>query len=116
MVRAVFPNPKVDLRPGQFVRVKVYGAKRPHAIFVPQRALMQKKGGNFVYLIDNDNKVISQDVSTGDWYGEYQIITNGLKLGDRVVVDGINKVRPGSIVDVVSRWVPSKTNSTTSGY
>lgn len=107
MMRAVFPNPKYDLRPGQFIRVKVFGAERPNAIIVPQRALMQKKNGMFVYLI-HDGKAIAQDVSTGQWYGDYQIITNGLKEGDHILVDGINKVRPGSPVNVTGAWIPPK--------
>lgn len=106
--RAVFPNPKYFLRPGQFMRVKVYGAERPHAIFVPQRALLQKKNGMFVYLIKN-GKVVEQDVSTGAWYGDYQIITNGLKAGDHIVVDGINKIRPNSAVNVTGPWKPPQT-------
>ena len=101
LARAVFPNPEGNLRPGQFVRVKVLGAIRPHALFVPQRALMEKKNGMFVYLIDEKNRIIAQDVSTGDWVGEYQVITNGLKTGDRIVVDGINKVFPGVEVKIL---------------
>lgn len=104
--RAVFPNPKADLRPGQFVRVKVHGAKRPNALYVPQRALVQKTTGMFVYLITQDNKVIAQDVETGAWYGDYQIITNGLKAGDHIVVDGTNKVIPGAPVTIVGSWKP----------
>lgn len=104
LVRAVFPNPEAALLPGQFVRVHVYGAQRPHAMLVPRRALMQKNTGMFVYLINKDEKVVAQDVSTGEWYGDYQIITNGLKTGDRVLVDGINKVRPGSLVRVIGLW------------
>lgn len=104
LVRAVFPNPEGDLRPGQFVRVKIYGATRPNALFVPQRALLQKKGGMYVYLINRNNKVVAQDVSTGEWYGEYQIITNGLKPGDRIVVDGVSKIISGSDVKVIGSW------------
>jgi membrane fusion protein (multidrug efflux system) len=112
-VRAVFPNPtdhpksSAILRPGQFVRIKLYGADRPNAIAVPQEALSQKKGGMFVYRINSEGKVESQDVSTSDWYGDYQIITNGLKAGDQIVVQGINKVRPGSLVKVVGHWQPT---------
>lgn len=106
-VRAVFPNPKAELRPGQFMKVKVYGAQRPNALFVPQRALMQKKGGKFVYLINAENILVEQDVSTGDWYDDYQIVTNGLKPGDRIVVDGINKVRAGTLVQSIGEWSPS---------
>lgn len=111
-VRAIFPNPNSDLRPGQFVRVKVYGAERENAIAVPLRALMQKKGGMYVYLIDKDNKVTAQDVSTGPWVGEYQVITNGLKAGDRVVVDGITKIRPGMTVNVTGPWTPMNQTAT----
>jgi membrane fusion protein (multidrug efflux system) len=114
LARAVFPNPKADLRPGQFVRIKVYGAERPNAIYVPQRAIMQKKNGMFVYLIDKEGKAASQDVSGGSWYGDYQIITNGLKTGDKVIVDGINKVRPGVPVHVIGTWTSPKTSSTDS--
>lgn len=118
LARAIFPNPisgkgyKGLLHPGQFVRIKVLGAERPNAIVVPLRALMQKSSGMYVFLIDKDNKVVAQDVSTGEWVGDYQIITNGLKAGDRIVVDGINKVRPGSPVNVVGPWVPPPAAST----
>lgn len=106
LVRATFPNPNAVLTPGQFVRVKISGAKRPEAIFVPQRALMQKKNGMFVYLINAENKVVAQDVSLGPWYNDYQVITNGLKAGDKIIVDGINKVRPGAQVQVIGTWTP----------
>lgn len=104
LARAVFPNPEAELRPGQFLRVKLYGAERPNAIAVPQRAILQKKGGLFVYLIDKDNKVVAQDVTVDDWSADSQIITNGLKPGDKIVVDGVNKVRPGSQVHVLGPW------------
>lgn len=110
LVRAVFPNPAGDLRPGQFVRVKIYGATHPNALYVPQRALMQKKGGMFVYLINKENTAVAQDVSTGDWYGDYQIITNGLKPGDRIVVDGVNKIIPGMPVNVTGTWKEDKSS------
>lgn len=106
-VRAVLPNPQNDIRPGEFVRVRVYGATRPDAIAVPLKSLIQQKDGMYVYLIGKDNKVIAQNVTTGDWYGEFQIITNGLKPGDRIVVDGTNKVRPGSTVQVIGEWKPT---------
>jgi membrane fusion protein (multidrug efflux system) len=111
LIRAVFQNPHEELRPGEFVRVKVHGAERPNALFVPLRALMQKKSGMFVYLIDAENKVMPQDVSVDQWVDEYQIITNGLKPGDRIVVDGINKIQPGSQVHVTGPWVPSAQTS-----
>lgn len=112
-VRGVFPNPEGNLRPGQFVRIKVYGAERPNAIFVPQSALMQESNGMSVYII-RDGKASKQPVSTGDWYGNYVIITNGLKAGDHIIVDGINKIRPGSPVTVLKEWTPDFDLSPTS--
>lgn len=118
LARAVFPNPPTKdafeglLHPGQFVRVKVMGAQRPNAIVVPLRALLQKSTGMYVYLIDKDNKVVSQDVTAGDWQGDYQVITNGLKAGDRIVVDGINKLRPGMEVKVTGPWTPQPSQPT----
>lgn len=103
-VRAVFKNPEGLLRPGQFVRVKVYGAEHPGALTVPRRALLQNSQGMFVYLINKDNKANVQNVTTGDWYGDYQVVTNGLKAGDRIVVDGINKILPGATVNVTGPW------------
>lgn len=106
-VRAVFPNPEITLRPGQFVRVRVLGAERPNALMVPRRALLQKKDGQYVFLI-KEGKAFPQNVSTGEWYGDYQLITNGLKIGDRIVVDGTNKLQPGSPVRVVGLWDEKK--------
>lgn len=103
-IRAVFQNPTADLRPGQFVKVRVYGASRPNVLLVPQRALLQKKNGMYVYLIMDDNKVVAQDVTTGEWYGNYQIVTNGLKVGDKIVVDGINKIQNNSKIKIIGTW------------
>lgn len=111
-VRAVFPNPQALIRPGQFMRVKVLGAERPHAIMVPRRALMQNKNGMYVYLINHEDKVVAQDVSTAEWHDEYQVITNGLKPGDKIVVDGINKLLPGDKVHIVGQWKETKTGQT----
>ncbi|EFB40674.1 MULTISPECIES: efflux RND transporter periplasmic adaptor subunit [Parachlamydia] len=113
LVRAVFPNPLGEIRPGEFMRIKLHGIERPNAIFVPRRALLQKKEGMFVYLIDKHGNAAAQDVSVGDWYGDYQIITNGLEVGDKVIVDGTNKVFPGVPVHVKGAWTPSKSSSTT---
>lgn len=106
-VRAVFPNPEGILRPGQFVRVRVLGAERPNALLVPRRALLQNKNGQFVYLI-KDGKAFPQNVMGAEWYKDYQIITNGLKIGDRIVVDGTNKLLPGSPVSVIGLWDADK--------
>lgn len=99
--RAEIPNPKGVLRPGQFVRVTLKGAVRPHAITVPQRAVLEGPQGKFVYLLSADNKAMPQPVQVGDWTGDDWIINSGLKAGDKVIVDGVARIfAPGSPVQV----------------
>ncbi len=86
------------LRPNQFVRVRLKGAVRPKAILVPQRAVQQGSKGHFVWVIDKDDKAEPRPVVTGDWHGDDWFITEGLKPGERVVVDGGMTVRPDAPV------------------
>lgn len=97
-VRAVLPNPEGAIKPGQFLRVRILGAVRPDAILVPQRAVLQSAKGMFVYVVD-DAKAEIRFVEAGDWYGNDWIINSGLQKGDRVIIDGVNKVQPGSPVE-----------------
>lgn len=106
LVRTIFANPDGYLRPGQFAKVIVKGATRPNAIIVPQTAVLQGQKGNFVYVVGEDGKVAARPVIAGDWYKNYWIIQNGLKEGDVVLVDGVNKVGPGTAV-TVKTWVSS---------
>ena len=101
VLRAQFPNPNNVLRPGQFLRVKVYGAFRPNAIFVPQKAVMQGKNGAFVYVV-KDNKSYIQNIEVGDWFGDNWIVTEGLVEGQQVIVDGVNKVVQGLNVKITN--------------
>ena len=97
-LRAEFPNPQHSLLPGQFVRAHVLGAKRTGAILVPQRAVQQGLNGPFVYLLGEGGKVAAQDVVASDWSGAEWLIESGLKGGDRVIVDGTQKVAAGQPV------------------
>lgn len=92
LVRAAFANPKGVLRPGQFVRAVVSGAVRPNAILVPQRAVLQGAKSHFVWVVDSDSKAHQQVVETGEWHGDDWFISDGLKPGDRIVVDGAIRV------------------------
>ncbi|HZZ14014.1 MAG TPA: efflux RND transporter periplasmic adaptor subunit [Paraburkholderia sp.] len=92
LVRASFANPKGTLRPGQFVRALVSGAVRPSAILVPQRAVLQGAKSHFVWVVDSASKAHQQVVETGEWHGDDWFITEGLKPGDRIVVDGAIRV------------------------
>ena len=103
LVRAVLPNPKMDLRPGMFVTAYVEGSMRPDAIVVPQLAVQQGSNGHLVYVVKPDGTAEVRPVVVGDYQGEKDIvITSGLNAGDRVVVEGMLKVVPGQPVKVTA--------------
>jgi membrane fusion protein (multidrug efflux system) len=98
--RAEMPNPQNVLRPGQFVRVILRGATRPHAVTVPQRAVLEGPQGKFVYVVDEKNTAQARPVQAGQWSGDQWVITSGLKGGERVIVDGLMKLGPGAPVKI----------------
>jgi membrane fusion protein (multidrug efflux system) len=103
MVRAVLPNPKLDLRPGMFVTALLKGAQRPNAIVVPQLSVQQGSNGHFVYVIGAGGLAEVRPVVVGEFHGEKDIvIRGGLVKGDRVVVDGVMKVVPGQPVTIAA--------------
>ncbi|HXF08569.1 MAG: efflux RND transporter periplasmic adaptor subunit [Pseudomonadota bacterium] len=105
--RAVFPNPEASLLPGQFVRIVPKGLTRKGVIVIPQAAVMQGPQGTFVYVVGEDDKAKVQPVTTGSTLKSEWLIEEGLKPGDRVIVDGVIKVRPGSPVKAA---VPEASN------
>lgn len=106
VLRSEFPNPEGRLLPGQFVRATISGAQRPNALFVPQKSVFQGSKGMFVFVINSQNKVSARSVQVGEWYKDYWIITQGLQSGDLVIADGVNKVKEGSSVKVLSVETP----------
>jgi membrane fusion protein (multidrug efflux system) len=98
-VVAQFPNPNNLLRPGQFVRVRVTAGQIPDAILVPQTALQELLGTTSVLTVGPDNKVAQQTVTPAGSHESFTIITGGLKGGERVIVEGQQKVRPGMTVN-----------------
>nr|WP_100547792.1 MULTISPECIES: efflux RND transporter periplasmic adaptor subunit [unclassified Pseudomonas] len=98
--RGVVPNPEQKLLPGQFVRVQVKGLTRPNAITVPERSVAQGPRGTFVYVVDEQSVARMRQVTTGDTAGGRWVILAGVSDGERVIVDGLAKVRPDSPVQV----------------
>lgn len=94
----IFPNPNDLLRPGGYGRVRFSPKTQPGAILVPQRAVTELQGGRQVAVVGTDDKVSIRPVTVGDRVGENWIITEGLKPGERVVVEGLLKVRDGVAV------------------
>ena len=97
-VRAAFRNPEKLLRPGMFARIKVDIGVRPESILVPERAVAELQGKNFVWVIDAGNKATQRSVKVGETVGENVLIVEGLKAGERIVVEGLQKVREGAPV------------------
>jgi membrane fusion protein (multidrug efflux system) len=99
--RALFRNPDHLLVPGQFVRVRLTGFTRDSALAVPQRAVQQALGRQFVYVVGKGDTVAMRDVQPGPWSGSLWIIDKGLNAGERVVVDGTQKAAAGHMVHPV---------------
>jgi membrane fusion protein (multidrug efflux system) len=93
--RALFRNPDHLLVPGQFVRVRLEGFSRDSALAIPQRAVQQALGRQFVYVVGKGDTVAARDIQPGPWSGNLWIIDKGLNPGERVVVDGTQKAAPG---------------------
>ncbi|MDD2699705.1 MAG: efflux RND transporter periplasmic adaptor subunit [Sideroxydans sp.] len=100
-LRAQFPNPKRELLPGMFVRLRFPEAMAENAIRVPQRAVQSGPQGQFVMVVGADGKVAPLPVSTGGMAGTDFVISSGLKPGDQVIVNGLQKARPGTVVKPV---------------
>jgi membrane fusion protein (multidrug efflux system) len=95
LIETLFPNPGNILRPGQFARVRAVTKTRKGALLVPQRAVAELQGSYQVALVGADNKAEIRPVKVGERVGQMWLIEEGLKPGDRVVVEGIQKVREG---------------------
>lgn len=95
LIRASVDNPRGVLRPNQYVRIRLKGAIRPNAIFVPQRTVQLGAKGHFVWVVGADGTVDPRPITVGAWYGNDWFIDDGLKAGERVVVEGGMTLRPG---------------------
>ncbi|HSB70967.1 MAG TPA: efflux RND transporter periplasmic adaptor subunit [Candidatus Methylomirabilis sp.] len=96
---AEFPNPEASLRPGQFGRVRAAAEVAENVILVPQRAVVETQGTKSVLVVGADNVVTLRTISPGESAGDLLIVRDGVKPGERVVVDGIQKARPGAPVN-----------------
>jgi len=106
-LQATFPNPQHNILPGQFGRVRLRTAERKGVILVPQKAVQELQGLQSVLTVDGENKVLARSIVTGDRVGERWVVEQGLKPGDRVIVEGMQKARPGSIVNAQPYVEPS---------
>jgi membrane fusion protein (multidrug efflux system) len=98
-IAGLFPNPGNDLRPGGYAKVRAVVSIQHGALLVPQRAVSELQGGYQVAVVDGDNKVTVRTVMAGDRVGSQWIIVSGLNPGEKVVAEGVQKVRTGAHVN-----------------
>jgi membrane fusion protein (multidrug efflux system) len=102
-VRAVFSNKHIgtgdyDLIPGQYAPVRLILGENPDALLIPETALVETQAGTHVFVVGKDNKVESRKVVAGSSYKQQRVINDGLKHGDQVIIEGVQKVRAGMAV------------------
>ena len=100
--RAVVPNPDQALLPGQFVRVQVTGISKPNSVTVPERAISQGPNGTFIYVVDEQSVARVRPVTTAHTAAGRWVVESGIAAGDKVIVEGLPKVRPNEPVKVVA--------------
>jgi membrane fusion protein (multidrug efflux system) len=102
-LRAVFPNPEGTLLPGMFVRAQAPQARLPEAILAPQQGITRDPTGSAVAMVVAEGDVVERrDVKTGQAIGDKWLIVSGLESGDRLIVEGLGKIRPGASVKPVA--------------
>jgi membrane fusion protein (multidrug efflux system) len=101
-IAGVFPNPNNLLRPGGYGRIRASAKTQSGALLIPQRAVIELQGSRQVAVVGDDNKVSIRPITVGERVGKLWIVTEGLKPGERVVVEGLMKVRDGAPVKAVS--------------
>ena len=112
ILRVVFPNPKGVLLPGMFVRTVVQEGINKQAILIPQQAVSRDPMGNpLTLIVDAEGKVQLRILELDRAIGDKWLVTNGLKSGDRVIVEGMQKVKPGIVVKAVSFEAGSEKSS-----
>jgi membrane fusion protein (multidrug efflux system) len=107
-VAALFPNPGNVLRPGQYARVRAQTEIRKGVMRVPQRAVSELQGSFQVYVLDKDNKVVIRPVRVGEQIGKNWVVEDGLKSGERIIVEGLQKVRADVMVNPRPVTEPAK--------
>jgi membrane fusion protein, multidrug efflux system len=108
MLRAVLPNTaEPQLAPGMYVKVEMTAEQRPNAVLIPQRAVVKMPNGQIAWVVTADNKAERRDLVLGDWYKDHWVVEKGLSAGDRIIVEGVQRVQPGMTVQPVAYVAPA---------
>ncbi len=105
LVQASFPNPEKLLRPGQFTKVRIRIQVVKDAIMIPQRCVMEIQGLHSVFVVDSNNMIQSRDIQVGEKVGSSWMITEGLKPGEKVVYEGLQRVKDGATVKATAAQI-----------
>jgi len=107
-LRAVFPNPKGELLPGMYVRARLSQGTQENIFLVPHAAVSRDPKGNAtVMVVNGENKAVSRTVKAAQSFGDKWVVSEGLAAGDRVIVEGLQRVKPGAPVQVQAAAAPS---------
>jgi len=98
LVQANFPNPDLKLRPGLYAKVKAEMKEEKGALLIPQRCVMEMQGLFSVLFVNDSNKVETRRIITSAKLDDYYLVKEGLKVGEKIVIDGLQKVRPGMVI------------------
>ena len=110
LIETSFPNPDKLLKPGQYAKVVVMMKEEKGALLIPQRCVMELQGQYSVYVVGNDNKVDAKQIVAGETVGDMLIVKDGLQVGDNVVMDAIQKVGSGMVVNPIVTVFESQAN------
>jgi membrane fusion protein (multidrug efflux system) len=105
LVQASFPNPEELLRPGQFTKVRIRIQIVKDAIMIPQRCVIEIQGLHSVFVVDSNNTIQTRDIQVGDKVGSSWMITEGLKPGEKVVYEGLQRVKDGATVKATAAQI-----------
>lgn len=94
LLQATFPNPDGLIRSGQFARVKARVKEEKNALILPQKCVMELQGQFSVYVVNSENKIESRQIKIGDKLGEFLVVKEGLNIGDKVILEGLQKAKP----------------------
>jgi RND family efflux transporter MFP subunit len=94
-IAVTFPNPELTLRPGQYATARAEVGTIPNAVLIPHRAISELQGGDQVGIVNADGKAEIRAVTIGEVYGQWIVIKDGLKAGEKVIVEGFQKIRQG---------------------
>lgn len=113
-LRALFPNPKHELLPGQYVRVRLNQAQLEHTLRVPQTAVMAAEQGQFVLIVNAESKVEPRPIQTAGMSGPDWLVTAGLQGDEKIIVQGLHRARPGTVVQPVAQDTANAANTVAS--